>query len=30
MTQGDEDPAVRARITADEADICGFGEFVYD
>jgi hypothetical protein len=30
MTQGDEDSVVRARITADGADICDFGEFVYD
>jgi hypothetical protein len=29
MTQGVEDPTVRARVTASGADVCGFGTSIY-
>jgi hypothetical protein len=29
MTQGVEEPTVRARITSEGADICGFGDMIY-
>jgi len=29
MTQGVEDPTVRARVTASGVDVCGFGDAIY-
>jgi hypothetical protein len=29
MTQGVEEPTVRARITSEGAEICGFGDVIY-
>jgi hypothetical protein len=30
MTQGVENPDVRARVEAGVVDVCGFGEKIYD
>ena len=30
MTQGVETPSVRARVTTDRVDICGFGDVIYE
>jgi hypothetical protein len=30
MTQGVENPDVRARVEAGVVDVCGFGEMIYD